>query len=97
MAPRPSLLPSLVRIATTATVGFVLNLPFTPLVLDFLGVTTEQAASRVGGAVATAVALVYYAVVRFAEEKWRAGAGWLLLYANRPRYVPADTPDARLP
>jgi hypothetical protein len=86
---KTNLLPSLIRIATATVVGFVFNLPLTPVVLDWLNVDTGDAKGRIGGAVAAAVSLVYYAVVRTLEEKYAAGAGWLLLRANRPQYANA--------
>jgi hypothetical protein len=91
-----ALLPSFVRIATAAVVGFVLNLPLAPVVLDFFNVTSDQATVWLGGAVALVVTTVYYNLVRVLETKYRDGAGWLLGYANQPKYnAPAVTSGTR--
>ena len=77
---------SITRITAAFVVGFVLNLPFTPVALDFLGVSTDQAAGYVGGAVTGIVGLVYFGIVRWFEEHKNAAVGWLLLVASKPRY-----------
>lgn len=86
-----ALLPSFVRVTVATVVGFVLNLPLAPVVLDFFNVTSDQATVWLGGAVTAIVTAVYYNVVRLLETKYRAGAGWFLGYANQPKY---DTPPA---
>jgi len=81
------LTPSIVRVFTGIIVGFILNLPATPAVLDLLNITTDQASAYIGGGVTAILAGLYYAVVRILEEKKSDGWGWLLGLANRPQYT----------
>lgn len=88
--------PSIVRVLTGIVVGFVLNLPVTPVVLDLLNVTTDQASAYLGAGVSAALAGVYYTIIRVLEEKKSEGWGWLLGIANKPQYttpVTKDLPD----
>ena len=88
-----ALLPSFVRISTALVVGFVLNLPFTPALLDFFNITSDQATGWLGGAVTAVATAIYYNLVRVLETKYAAGAGWFLLFANQPKY---DAPATRV-
>lgn len=92
-APSP-VLTSIIRITTAAIVGFVVNLPLTGPVLDFLNITSAQATAWGGAATALVVSSVYYGVVRWFEEHKNAAAGWLLLYAARPKYDAPSGSDA---
>jgi hypothetical protein len=84
-------LTSVTRIVTATVVGFVLNLPLTPQVLDFFNATSDQAIGWLGAGTALVVSSVYYGVVRWLEEHKNAALGWLLGVAARPRYD-APTP-----
>lgn len=87
---------SIVRVLTGIAVGFILNLPVTPQVLDFLNISTDQAAAYVGAGVSAVLAGLYYAIVRILEEKKSDAWGWLLGIANKPRYdvTPPPVPIA---
>lgn len=87
-------LTSITRIVTAAVVGFVINLPLTPAVLDFFNATSDQAVGWLGAGTALVVSSVYYGVVRWFEEHKNAAVGWLLGIAARPQY---STPTVDVP
>jgi len=86
---------SIVRTLTTIAVGFILNLPVTPWVLNALNVTTDQASAYIGGGVTAIVGAIYYAIARYLEENKNTAWGYLLGLANRPVY--SNTPAVNAP
>lgn len=86
---------SIVRVLTGIAVGFILNLPITPKVLDVLNISTDQASAYIGAGVTAVLVGIYYSAVRILEE-YKSGAwGWLLGIAAKPQYhAPVSTtPD----
>lgn len=78
---------SIARVLTTFVIGFLVNLPVTPAILNALNISTDQAAAYVGAGVTALVGFVYFAIVRWLEERRGQRWGRLLAVPAKPHYV----------
>jgi hypothetical protein len=76
--------PSVIRTAVPLIVGILLALP----VSKRLGLTSEEVTPAVAGA----LALAYYVIVRVLEIRRAKGWGWLLGQASAPVYPDSGPP-----
>jgi len=84
-------LPSLIRTAAAAVVGYLLSLPLAHPVLELLGMTEAAAAAKekAAGALVVLLTAAYYALVRVLEQRWPQ-LTWLLGSNQQPvSYAPA--------